>query len=185
MRVFSAIKIENGLVNEVSSLLEIIEKHKDKIKPVPAKNLHLTLRFLGKVSDEMYSLFSKKLADGYRFFDHFLINLRGVGFFPNKNRPRIIWIGVDENHILEKAYIVAEQAARNIGLPPENKFQGHITVGRVKSIISLDIVENIEENFRDRFWGRMIVKKITIFESILHPEGAEYRELTNIPLGGK
>ncbi|MCM8764053.1 MAG: RNA 2',3'-cyclic phosphodiesterase [Candidatus Omnitrophica bacterium] len=185
MRIFAAIKIDNELVNEISNLLKTIEEYKDKIRTVSSKNLHLTLRFLGKVTDEMYYVFSNKLAEGYSFFYPFVINLRGVGFFPDRNRPRVIWVGVEENPILKKTYLVAEQAARDIGLPPENKFQGHITAGRVKTVISTNVVKNIEGTFGNRFWGSMDVKEIAIFESILHPDGPEYKELTNIPLGGK
>ncbi|MCM8821318.1 MAG: RNA 2',3'-cyclic phosphodiesterase [Candidatus Omnitrophica bacterium] len=185
MRIFAAIKIDNELINEISNLLKAIEKYKDKIKTVSSRNLHLTIRFLGEVSDELYPVFSNKLAEAYSFFYPFVINLRGVGFFPDKNRPRVIWVGVEENPILKKIYFVAEKAARDIGLEPENKFQGHITAGRVKSVISTDAVKNIEENFGNRFWGMMTVKEITIFKSILRPEGPEYKELVNIPIGGK
>ncbi|MCM8814631.1 MAG: RNA 2',3'-cyclic phosphodiesterase [Candidatus Omnitrophica bacterium] len=184
MRVFSAVKIQNELVDEISSLIELIEKYKDRTRVVPARNLHLTLRFLGNINDEVYSSFLKKISDRYRFFERFSVNVRGIGFFPNKNHPRIIWVGVEENTALREVYLVAEQAARDVGLPPENKFTGHITVGRIKSSIPADAVKNIEKNFKNRFWGKMIIEEITVFESKLAPGGPEYRELANIPLGG-
>ncbi len=184
MRIFSAVKIENGVIKEITKLLEIINRHRDKIKVVPSKNLHLTLRFLGNINQEMCENFSNELSKSCSGLKPFSINIHGIGFFPSRRKARVIWVGIDENPVLRKIYIFTENAAEKIGLKPENKFQGHITVGRIKTDLSPDIINELEKNFHDRPWGEMIVRKITIFESILHPEGSEYRELINIPLGG-
>lgn len=184
MRIFSGIKIEDEIVNEIKKLLNTIEKHKDRIRIVPPKNLHLTLRFLGNINEEKYARFSEKLSILCSKLEVFQINIAGLGFFPHKNKARVIWVGVEDNPNLMKVYLATEDAAHEIGLPPENKFKGHITVGRIKNFLPSEIINEIERKFRDCFWGKMMVKKITIFESVLHPEGSEYRELLNIPMGG-
>ncbi|MCM8759761.1 MAG: RNA 2',3'-cyclic phosphodiesterase [Candidatus Omnitrophica bacterium] len=184
MRVFSAIKIDYEIAKEICKLLQALEKYKEEIRIVPTKNLHITLRFLGNINTESYQQYLRKLLEGYAKLKSFPIVIHGIGFFPDKTRIRVIWVGLKPSSDLQRLYEVAERAACEIGLSPEHRFHGHITVGRAKVPLSVKILKDIEENFRDFSWGTMMVEKVTVFESILHSDGPEYKELVHIPLGG-
>ncbi|MCX7705327.1 MAG: RNA 2',3'-cyclic phosphodiesterase [bacterium] len=184
MRVFSAIKLDNEIIKEINKLLQYLEKYKGIIKIVPPENLHITLRFLGNINQDDYNKFVKRLYEEYSKLKSFSVTIQGIGFFPDRNRIRIVWAGVNHNQELTKVYNIAEHAAREIGLAPEDRFQGHITVGRIRQHISVAKLKDVEDKFNNFIWGKMVVEKVTIFESILHSDGPEYKELIHIQFGG-
>lgn len=184
MRVFSGIRITSSITENLKELLFALQEYKDKIKIVPSENLHITLKFLGNITSDMYLQFSKILRSLISDFSPFTVEIKGIGFFPNIKRARVIWAGTQEGISLEKLYRAAENAAQKINIPPEKFFHGHITVGRIKTTLNPDVLNTLEKNFQNRIWGKMIVDRLTIFESVLHPDGPKYKELGNIILGG-
>lgn len=184
MRVFSGIKLDNNVRNEIRKLLLFLEKAKERLKIVSSNNLHITLRFLGNLSCDDVEKYSRRLSDECLKLKPFSITAKGVGFFPNKNSVRVIWAGLEESPELRRIHSASESAAQQIGLAPEKKFHAHITVCRVRSSIPGVFIQDIEKNFQSTLWGKIDVDEITIFESILHPDGPEYKELINIHLGG-
>jgi len=184
MRVFTGIELSTELEQNIKKLLKVLEQYNDKIKLVSPKNLHITLRFLGNINQQEYEEFSNILLSTVPPVKKFQVELNGIGFFPSKSKPRVIWVGVDKNERLKQLYQITENAARKIGLPEENRFQGHVTAGRIKYSINPEIISKIENEFGKTCWGKMIVDHITIFESTFHQQGPEYKQLLNIPLGG-
>ena len=93
MLVFVAIEISN------KGVIYSIEKFQDKInidaKPIESKNFHFTLKFLGEVSEQIV----QKIIQAIQTieFSSFSISLKGVGAFPKLKKPKVIWIGTDEN----------------------------------------------------------------------------------------
>ncbi|OQB74921.1 MAG: 2',5' RNA ligase family [candidate division TA06 bacterium ADurb.Bin131] len=185
MRVFVGIKITSSIMEKLKEVLSFLQEYRNQIRTVRPENLHITLKFLGNITHNMYSQFSENLQNSITEFSPFEVAIEGIGFFPSKNRARIIWVGIKKNNPLENLYKIVEDSAEKINILPDNKkFHGHITVGRIKTDIHPNLINAIEEKFKERNWENMRVENITIFESILHPDGPKYKELKTMTLGG-
>jgi RNA 2',3'-cyclic 3'-phosphodiesterase len=103
-------------------------------RPVPPRNWHITLRFLGDTApphrDELIAVLRER-----ELGPAFHIELAGAGAFPRPRRAAALWIGVGTGHQdLARLASKVEEAARNAGFGPENRpFRGHITLARMRT----------------------------------------------------
>lgn len=128
MRIFLAI----DLPKEVKEYIYNIQpKIKDaKITWVSKKNLHLTLKFFGEVNESQLKLIKDEIKIRTNGFS---ITLDELGFFPDERNPRVIWVGLHpEDKIIRLQQQIDELFLSDF--PSDQKFQSHITIGRIKSI---------------------------------------------------
>lgn len=150
---------------------------------VPPQNLHLTLKFLGWVSADAVPGIEgalRPLAARAPFHMH----LRGVGAFPPRGKPRVIWVGLQQGADDLRALAQdVEGALENIGFSREVRpFHPHLTLGRVKTAAAPR--ERVLHRFEDTEVGRCLVQEITVYRSILKQPHPDYRPHLRIPLTG-
>ncbi|MFC7778550.1 RNA 2',3'-cyclic phosphodiesterase [Pantoea sp. GCM10028869] len=96
-------------------------------KPVAAANLHLTLAFLGEVSDET----SRKLQLLASRIEQpgFALDLDDAGHWP---RPGVVWLGCQRapRGLLQLASLLRAQAARHGCAQSPQPFHPHVTLLR-------------------------------------------------------
>jgi RNA 2',3'-cyclic 3'-phosphodiesterase len=94
-------------------------------------NLHLTLRFIGEIPEDVAADVDEVLARLRARW--FLLQLSGTGVFGG-DRPRNLWVGVERNPELVALRDRIEKALTRIGLPPEpRKFAPHVTLARLNN----------------------------------------------------
>lgn len=184
MRTFIAIDLEDQIKKNVSALIQKWDRGDKNIRWVRPQGMHLTLKFLGEVTedktDEVKSVLEKIAKD----YSPFRLYLRGTGTFPPGVRhPRVIWVGIEMNETLEILQRRLENELHNIRIPKEKrKFHPHLTLGRIKGAKNLGgIIESIDQH-KEFGFGGMEVNKITLFKSTLKPTGAEYNGLAEFYL---
>jgi RNA 2',3'-cyclic 3'-phosphodiesterase len=97
---------------------------------VDSGNLHLTLRFIGEVDEGMASDIDAALARIRA--PRFEVALAGAGTFGGE-RPRLLWIGVEDNKPLLELQERVEAALRRAGVPPDTRrYSPHVTLARLK-----------------------------------------------------
>src|SRR3981189_1296682 len=97
---------------------------------VDAGNLHLTLRFIGEVGEDVAADIDEALA-GVRA-RRFTLQLAGTGVFGG-NRPRALWVGVERHPDLVSLHAKIEKALIRIGIEPDpRKFAPHVTLARLR-----------------------------------------------------
>ena len=95
------------------------------------EQMHLTLRFIGEVDGDVFREIRESL--GTVRAEPFEMELRGVGHFPPRGEPRILWVGVQRSEELVRLRNRVESTLVRIGLEPEGrKFSPHITIARLK-----------------------------------------------------
>jgi 2'-5' RNA ligase len=152
---------------------------KDKVAWVKPANLHLTLRFLGSIDEALVDgivLKLKKLAPRHPPFE---ARAHGLGAFPDLNRPKVLWVGVD-GEAVGKLQREVEAAMVELGFGPgdvERPFHPHITVGRVRES------EALPEWADQAEFGASTVNEIVVYESRTHSSGAEYVARARVALG--
>jgi 2'-5' RNA ligase len=110
------------------------------------------------------------------------IAVKGTGAFPNLRKPRVFWVGANEQSgkLCQLASIL-DKELRNLGFKEEDRpFKPHLTLGRVQGKVAkvCDIIREME----DKIFGEFEAGEIILFRSELKPTGAEYTRLGVVPL---
>ena len=102
---------------------------------VPARLLHVTLRFLGDTAVELRPALAEALRKAARGVDPFPVSFRGWHLLPSPRDPRVLAVGVsDPSGTLPLLAAALEASARALGFPPENRpFLSHVTIARRKA----------------------------------------------------
>jgi 2'-5' RNA ligase len=151
-----------------------------KMKIVEFENIHFTMRFFGDTPltrvDEI-----QKCLDRIEI-DPFDIEVEGVGSFPNKRRPRIIWIGVSHNasKILDLKNEIDSALVELDYQPEKRKYTPHATIARVRHVKDSNLIVNNLENLANEVIGSMTVVKVKMMKSTLTPSGPIYETLWKI-----
>ena len=183
MRTFIAIDLNNRIKENLISLIDILRNKGGNIKWIEHQGMHITLKFLGEIEENKISEIEEILKTTTRDLRPFSLKVKGTGHFPNGRNPRILWAGIEADKILSSFHHQLEGELEGIGFPREKRsFHPHLTLGRVRS--TSFVRDTIAEFYiyREKFFGEMMVKKITFFRSILKPSGAEYSVLYEHPL---
>jgi 2'-5' RNA ligase len=192
MRLFIAADLDDGARAAVSEAVARFRALSERdrhgsargVSWVAARNLHLTLHFLGEVDDSRVPPLLQGLAPALEA-DAPRIGLAGWGVFPPHGAARVIWLGVTAGaDILASAHAALASRLRAAGLTLESRpFAPHLTVGRVKAPSGLH-------------WNRLAaavpsasvcewhLRECTLFQSLLSPAGPTYRALLSIPFAG-
>ncbi|MDO8992329.1 MAG: RNA 2',3'-cyclic phosphodiesterase [Daejeonella sp.] len=96
LRCFIAIELPDEIKRNIDTYIEQLRATKADVKWVPAKNLHLTLKFLGSTPEELLTEINKKLSSIAKLHDRFTCRIFGAGVFPNIKQPRVIWLGIKD-----------------------------------------------------------------------------------------
>jgi 2'-5' RNA ligase len=183
-RVFIALNINEDVRRELADIQGELRKCDADVRWVKPENIHLTLRFLGYVSDaalkEVFEA-SKSSVLGIAPFEIFL---SGIGVFPDLKRPRVIWAGIRESKMLSSIAHNLGGLLKQCGFSQEQRdYHPHLTLGRVRSPRNKEgLVRAIKANEN---WngGSLIAREIRVMESVLKPEGAGYSSLHIVEIG--
>ncbi|MGD9201326.1 MAG: RNA 2',3'-cyclic phosphodiesterase, partial [Chitinispirillia bacterium] len=141
---------------------------------IPKDQMHLTLRFIGECDSQDYDTILSQLSNiAYKPFS---IRLEGVGHFPPRKNPRILWIGIKPNNDLKKLRTIIDKKLEQIGIPKENKkFHPHITVARLRNNTTpATIIPFLTGNSLFKS-DSILIKNFHLFSSILRQEGASHQ----------
>ena len=120
-------------------------------------------------------------------------SFRGVGFFPNASRPRVIWCGVQASNNLAPLAADIETALEPLGISAEDRaFVPHLTLARFKPSRSARRRRSHPRRAKrcglplrrmaEREFGSSRETEFHLFESITKPGGAEYRKIETLPV---
>ncbi len=166
MRLFVAIDLEE--IGEYASRLKA-EIKEDGI--VPAAGTHLTLKFLGEVSEERANAVRERLREIN--FSPFEISTAGIGFFPDEKRIRVVWLGIKENKEVGRLQESVEEKLAEFGFRKDHAFHPHITLARVKFVRDREgFLKRIMSLKTEERTAR--VKSFALFRSTLTPRGPVY-----------
>ena len=189
VRVFVAV----GLTQEArQQLIDAVERVKgevpDGIQWADPSGMHLTLKFLGNIAATGVTPLLECVEGFSRLHQPFGLHLTGLGMFPNRRAPRVLWAGVDgELEALSSLQQTAERAITGLGYPPEERaFRPHITLGRPRRSVSDAHRARIGEVLlatTDPQPVPWIVESVEVMRSELHPSGARYTVLGSSDLG--
>lgn len=169
MRVFVAVDIPKGVMED----LKEIQKYLREAELKPVKDFHLTLKFLGEVSEPRVEEVKEALKQIK--FKSFKAQLTEIGVFPNPNYVRVVWVGVSPEDFISLQKQV-DNSLEKLGFKKDNRFHPHLTLARVKFVKD-------KENFKKIFGNIKIEKRefevneFKLIKSTLTREGPIYEDL--------
>lgn len=183
IRSFISIDIDEALRKEIDDTIIDLRKQDLDVKWVPVKNLHVTLKFLGHISEESIERVKEKLYNIASIFKPFRLRFSGTGVFPDKRRPRVIWIDISDSEALKNLQEMIEERLTEIGFKREDRgFSPHLTIGRVRSLRDRERLIGLIEALKDREFGIIDIDRIFLMKSDLRPGGAQYSVIEEFPL---
>lgn len=192
IRAFIALDIDDKIRDQLARVRKHLEREVPEraLRWVRPESVHLTLKFLGDVEQQLLVKIEDTLEVCAGVVQPFSFEVRGLGSFPNQRRPRVLWVGVQEKSgELEKLQKKIEANMSDAGFERERRrFYPHLTLGRVHRRASRSDVEQIAEALNAtsiEVLGSIQCSQVHLYRSDLRPTGAVYTRLASANLGGR
>lgn len=186
MRLFIAIPVPDSVKQHARMVRNELGTSRADVKWVEYKNYHLTLKFLGEVAEVNIPLISQNLKLVAENCPAFNLSAGGVGYFPNRNRPRVLWMGIKGE--LDKARFLAQRVdayLEQFGYEVGDKHSFHLTLGRFRSDKGKnELVKAADESAAKNKLTAFRVEKFDLMQSNLTSAGPEYEIIESYALKG-
>lgn len=191
LRTFIALPLSETMIAQLTDVQRRLRRHcpERTISWVKPESVHLTLFFLGEILPERVPPIKQALSVVARYVQPFTFTVRGLGVFPNMNRPRVVWVGMQESTgKLALLHQAVNEAVENVGFQRETrKFSPHLTLGRIRRKATRDNAHTVGQIVAQTEVGKLgeiQAEEIILFRSVLKSTGAEYTPLQVFRFGG-
>jgi len=184
MRAFIGIALPSAIREALGELQGELARSQADVKWVLPEQLHVTLKFLGEITElqrQAVEAMLRKMAEPEAPFQ---LSLEGVGAFPSIHAPRVIWVGIraGKERVERIAHAIEREGERIRLQKDERPFAAHVTLGRVRSPQRL---KPLADQLQAVVWQPLApwrVESLTLYESRLSSSGPSYTVLADAPL---
>ncbi|WP_415953143.1 RNA 2',3'-cyclic phosphodiesterase [Methanobrevibacter woesei] len=177
IRAFLAIDLKEEFKPQIKEIIEDFKTLNTDIMFVEVENLHFTLKFFGDVDENKINQISEIVSNTLEGFDPFNLKIQGCGAFPNLNHIKVIWLGTEENTILNSLHNDLDEEFSKIGFKKDFRFSNHLTIGRMKSAKNKNQVKEKLNDYKTVEIGEMSIGRISLKKSTLTPNGPIYEDV--------
>jgi len=183
IRSFVAIELPNDIKSKIDDYIFELKQIAPKIKWIKAKNLHITLKFLGEIPQDLLNKVQNELLSISKVVSPFDLYVSDAGFFPNPFKPRVVWLGLqnESNNSIFKLHEWIDKKLEPLGFEREKRrFSPHLTLGRIKLAGNYqELTEYINQN--EFHSSNFNISQVVLMKSVLKPAGAEYSRIKSYP----
>lgn len=173
-RLFFAIEIPEDVKAALGRVRDALSVGlpRGAVRWVKPNRMHLTLRFLGDTAEANVPHLAQALDQAMAAQRPFQLRLGELGCFPNRKRPRVLWVGLSGDVAqLQAIKRGLDDALVPLGISAETKpYKPHLTLGRVKDARALSGL-NWQTPVAPKTWP---VSAVALIESNLTPQGPIY-----------
>lgn len=180
IRSFLAFELPPDIKEILSRVSEEMRGFPVDVRWVPTDNIHLTMVFLGNIPEDNITRIEQSVSNVCKEAGAFSVRLSGVGVFPNRRRPSVLWAGLDgEIERMGELRDALQKALAPLGIKEETRgFAPHLTLGRFKKgPPRREQVERLLSEYESLSSPVCTMDKLKLFRSQLRPGGAVYTEL--------
>ena len=193
MRVFAALPLPDQAVEKLGKLAAELKARYPDLKAVKPHGMHITMVFFGELNQEQILAVMRAMDSPELKLASIQAVMGGVGQFPPKGQPRVIYCpiqkGAPEIGYLYRVYYRLVSGVEGLSLEGERDFTPHVTLARnrvagskgERTRASRIALSEVEELFR--FEYSLILDRLVLYQSILRPQGAEYKVMKTVALG--
>ena len=141
MRCFLAIELGKEAKEELAKIQKQLPEAKMKL--VENENLHLTLKFLGEISDSQANHVKEALR--HIKFEKINAKLGNAGVF-SPSFIRVVWVALEPSSKIKELHAKIDEILEKEKFRKDSQFESHVTLARVKTVKNRDnFVKDIEK----------------------------------------
>jgi 2'-5' RNA ligase len=176
MRIFTAIDLPSGILLRLERLLSAL-RPEAQINWSPLDNLHITTKFIGEWPEERLPELTNTLSSLLPC-QPFEVQLKRLGWFPNRRSPRVLWVGVNGGPALTDLVRRTEERLLTLGIPKEKReFSPHLTLARIKRPVPLSRLRQKIDEMESADFGEFSASSFSLFRSDPGSNASIYRKL--------
>jgi len=190
-RTFIALELDESLQSYLGEIIHRMAQELPTLRWVDPAGIHLTLAFLGELSDEQLVEAMQAAELAARKVPPFGYRLSHPGVFGSPRQPRVIWIGIDEptSRLLQLHQALNRELEQRGFEVDKRPFSPHLTLSRIKAPLKPDEQQRLQRLIAARnvisSSSTYHVHHLSVMKSELSRTGARYTALENFPLGGE
>ena len=187
-RAFIAFPLPRRVLDYFAGVQHCLAAQGIRARWVRPEGMHLTLKFLGRLVPEKIDAVAALLDTVAARYTPLQLTALGLGGFPNRGRPRILWAGIEGQSMrLGCLQQDIETGLAPLGWSKEKRpYKGHLTLARAKGRRPFErhireLLAQCEPNEPVGF----VADKLTLYRSRLRPGGAVYDIISQRVLSGE
>jgi 2'-5' RNA ligase len=188
VRTFIAVDFPPNIlkkIGEITAFFKTLTPERN-LKWVETANLHLTIKFLGEIEENKTVPIKQTLTQALKDQNCFDIEFDGLGMYPNKNNPRVIWLGIAGANPLSEIYHVLNRELSTLDIPSEQRpFSPHLTIARTRRHTDHKQAQQIGQvlsEYKVGSLGSTTIDQVHLYQSVLTPSGPIYTLLHSVDL---
>ena len=185
-RTFIALELNEARQRFLGDIIRRITLELPTLRWVNPASIHLTLAFLGYLTDEQLETAIDAARIAALQAVPFEYRLKGLSIFGSLSQPRVIWMGVEDlpsakiqGSPLQQLHrvLTRELEQRDFNLE-KRPFSPHLTLARIKQPLTLDEQQRLQRLLHSRLAGSSSdiyqVNTLSVMKSELSRSGAKY-----------
>jgi 2'-5' RNA ligase len=156
VRLFVALAPPGRAVADLDKACVPFRELREDLRWTSTDAWHVTLAFLGEVTEASLERLVPRLERGARRHESFRMSFGGAGAFPSVSRANVLWSGVsgDRRALAELAQTVAAAARRADAAPPDagRRFRPHLTLARCRAPVNVEEVVTGLDDYAGPAW---------------------------------
>ncbi len=154
------------------------------IKWVSKENFHITILFLGEISEEQVAQLKNFLLDRTKALKMTNLQVAGLGYFGKPVAPRVLWAGVNGDLTQFVSFSAdLKNFTSSISIATDDKpFSAHITLGRINEAnVGRELISKMNALTKYEA-GSFMTNCILLMQSALAPEGPTYHPIAEFKI---
>jgi RNA 2',3'-cyclic 3'-phosphodiesterase len=188
-RTFIALELDESLQRFLDNVIRQLSQQLPRVRWVDPAGIHLTLAFLGELSDERLAAAMLAAEGASRDIPPFEFRLKQPGIFGSPRQPRVIWMGIEEHSgNLSRLHVVLNRELEKRAFEIDRRpFSPHLTLARIKQPLDAAEQQVLQQLLASRQSAhsspRQYVRHLSVMKSELSRSGARYSRLQAYTLG--
>lgn len=184
VRLFVATEIDERIRKKLVEFQDDLKKADADVGWIAPENLHITLKFIGSLDQEKIDDVVRIMRDAVTHVKPFDLDYRGVGVFPTRKNPRVVFAQViDAGMTLANIHERLDNQLAALDVPHDDRrFESHLTVGRIKTRRNVYKLMEMLDTYHEFYFGLEHVSQVVLMKSDLSPEGPMYTKLQSVDL---
>lgn len=184
MRAFIALALPEEVREALGRLQQDLAASRADVKWVEPHHLHVTMKFLGEITEEQRHAVEAMLRRLAEREAPFLLGVQALGAFPSADAPRVLWVGLADGRerVQRMAEAIEREGAALSFVREDRPFAAHVTIGRVRSTSHR---QQLARALLETTWqppAPWRVTSLTLYQSVLGSGGPRYTVLADVPL---
>ena len=187
VRAFLALPVAGAAAEDLATLRSRLADDVAGVRWAPAGTPHVTVHFFGNVDPASAARAVAALQPVCLATGPMTLRLEGLGVFPSRGAPRVLWCGVEDTDGALTGFVRAcRDAIERDGFPVERRpYHPHCTLGRPRAGWSAGPASAWDAAVARGFGSRpFVTDRLVLYESIARPAGPEHAARATVVLAG-